>query len=411
MKTTTIKQIVSASAIVLALAAPAAAQDPDPNPERAAAAAERAAAQAERAQAQAERNAERAAERAAGRGQGRGEGRGGDFRIDGNFKFTMPPLGPGDLEAVYDAARQAIENNQYQQAIRNLDRVLADATKQRGDAALYWKAYSQSKLDLDKEALETIKELSKEFAKSTWVRDANALAVEIQAANGQPVSAELQNTEELKLLALRGVMQADPDKGVPIIEKMLSGGASPRVRDRALFVLSQSRSTRARDVMVSTAKNNNNPDLQRSAIRYLGMMGGSADRETLNGIYRTATDPSVKRAILQSYMMSGNVEGTIDAAKNEKDGDLRRAAIRNLGVMRNTSGPNTGDALVSIYKSDSQGDIKRAVVNSLFTQRNAKALVDLARSEKDASMKREIVQKLSVMKTPEATDYMLELLK
>jgi HEAT repeat protein len=109
--------------------------------------------------------------------------------------------------------------------------------------------------------------------------------------------------------------------------------------------------------------------------------------------------------------MSGNVEGTVDAARNEKDGDLRRTAIHNLGVMRNTSGANTSDALVSIYKSDSSSDIKRAVVNALFVQRNAKALVELARAEKDASMKREIVQKLSVMKTPEATDYMLELLK
>jgi HEAT repeat protein len=312
---------------------------------------------------------------------------------------------------MYDAAREAIENNQFQQAIRDLDRVLTDSTKQRADAALYWKAYSQSKLDLDKEALDTVKALAKEFAKSPWVKDAQALAVEIQSANGQPISAELQNDEELKLLALRGVMQADPDKGVPIVEKMLAGSASPRVRDRALFVLSQTRSPRAREVILNTAKNNSNPDLQRSAIRYLGMMGGATDREALSGIYRSATDASVKRAILQSYMMSGNVDGTIDAARNEKDADLRRTAIHNLGVMRNTSGANTSDALVSIYKSDSSGDIKRAVVNALFVQRNAKALVELARAEKDASMKREIVQKLSVMKTPEATDYMLELLK
>src|SRR5665213_1537260 len=81
-------------------------------------------------------------------------------------------------------------------------------------------------------------------------------------------TADLQNDEELKLLALRGVMQADPDKGVPIIEKMLAGGASPRVRGRALFVLAQRRSARAREVMLSTAKNNANPDLQRTAIRY-----------------------------------------------------------------------------------------------------------------------------------------------
>ena len=393
------------SLVVLTLAGPAFAQDVKPDPEVVQRDAERAQRDAERAQAQAERqeeirqrNAKAAAARAEARVQGRGAG----------FNLVLPNV---DIDAMYDAARQAIENSQFQMAIRDLDRVLTDAEKQRGDAALYWKAYSQSKLDLDKEALETIKQLSREFAKSAWVKDAKALEIEIQAANGQPISAELQNDEELKLLALRSIMQADPDKGVPIIEKMLAGGASPRVRDRALFVLSQSRAPRAHDVMVNTAKNNGNPDLQRSAIRYLGMMGGAGDRETLAGIYRSATDVSVKRAILQSYMMSGNVEGTIDAAKNEKDGDLRRAAIHNLGVMRNTSGANTGDALVSIYKGDTQTDIRRAVVNSLFVQRNAKALVDLAKAEKDASMKREIVQKLSVMKEPEATDYMLELLK
>jgi hypothetical protein len=178
-----------------------------------------------------------------------------------------------------------------------------------------------------------------------------------------------------------------------------------------MFVLAQSRSPRAREVMLNAAKNNSNPDLQRSAIRYLGMMGGPEDRDALNGIYRSATDVSVKRAILQSYFTSGNVERTIDIAKTEKDAELRRAAIRNLGMMNRASAASASDALVAIYKADSDTDIKRSVINSLFMQQNAKMLVDVARSEKDASLKREIVQKLSVMKAPEATDYMLELLK
>jgi hypothetical protein len=55
--------------------------------------------------------------------------------------------------------------------------------------------------------------------------------------------------------------------------------------------------------------------------------------------------------------------------------------------------------------------VRREVINSLFIHHDAKALVDLARAEKDASLKRDIVSKLSVMKAPEATDYMLELLK
>ena len=58
-----------------------------------------------------------------------------------------------------------------------------------------------------------------------------------------------------------------------------------------------------------------------------------------------------------------------------------------------------------------QVGVKRQITNTLFQQRNAKALVDLARAEKDPALKRDIVQKLSVMRAPEATDYMLELLK
>ena len=428
----TIKDIVSTGAVILALAAPAVAQDPNPDPDRAATAAaraqaseERAEAARQRAEARAQAQAEAAAERAAARGLGSGAGSGAGT----GFKVIIPPIppippigpfGPIDPDALYDQARQAIENSQFDRAIRDLDRLLSDkvatraAEKQsKADAALYWKAYSQSKLDLDKEALQTVAELARQFASSPWVKDARALAVEIQSANGQPVSAELQNSEELKLLALRGVMQADPDKGVPIIEKMLAGGASPRVRDRALFVLSQSRAARAREVMLNTAKNNNNPDLQRTAIRYLGMMGGADDREVLAGIYRSSNDVSVKRAVLQSYMTSGQVDRIIDIAKTEKDADLKREAIRNLsGVYRRSSSPNTvTDALLSIYKSDTSTDIRRTIANSLFAQRNAKALVELARAEKDSSMKREIVSKLSLMKEPEATEYMLELLK
>jgi len=445
----TIKHIVTTSAILLGLAAPAGAQSaPTPSPkvftippdafviapdafaitadpfvfvqndDRSAGAAERAQAAQERAEATRQRNAERAeaqaqaaAERAAARGQGRGVGVG--FNGNFNFNFTGPVTDP---DALYDQARQAIENSQYDLAIRNLDRLISDKLAKvnekvsKADAAMYWKAYSQSKLDLSKEALQTVAELSKQFSASPWVKDARALAVEIQQANGQPISAELQNDEELKLLALRGLMQADPDKGVPVIEKMLAGGASPRVRDRALFVLSQSRATRARDVMLSTAKNNANPDLQRTAIRYLGMMGGAEGRDVLLGIYRSATDTSVKRAILQSYFMSGNLEQTVEIAKTEKDSELQRAAIRNLGVM-NRNGSTASDALVSIYKSDAQLENRRLIINSLFTLHNAKALVDLARAEKDPSLKKEIVSKLSIMRAPEATDYMLELLK
>jgi HEAT repeat protein len=369
-----IRHIITISTLVAALAAPLAAQTPDPPP--------------------APRDAP--------------AGRSGRIPRVPNIKLPpFPPLPPLDPERLYDQAREAIENSQFDQAVREFDRVIGKM-KDRTDAAMYWKAYSQSKLAMSAEALQTIQEMAKQFAASPWVKDAKALEFEIRQSVGQAVSADLQGDEELKLLALRGVMQTDPDRGLPIIEKMLAGSATPRVRERALFVLSQSRSPRARDIMVNTAKSNANPDLQLRAIRYLGMMGGAEDRELLAGIYRTSSDASVKRAILQSYFMSGNVDKLAEAARTEKDPELKRTAIRNLGMMNR---PGSAETLVSIYGSDTSAENRKAVVNALFMQHNAKALVDLARNEKDPQVKKEIVSKLSVMKAPEATDYLLELLK
>lgn len=371
------RHITVITTLLVALAVPLAAQNPDPNPNPS------------------ETRGERAE-------RGARIGRGPNFKLP-----PLPPFPPLDPERLYDQAREAIENSQFDQALRELDRVIGNMNS-RNDAAMYWKAYSQSKLAMSAEALQTIQEMAKQFAASPWVKDAKALEVEIRQAVGQAVSADLQGDEELKLLALRGVMQTDPEKGLPIIEKMLSGSATPRVRDRALFVLSQSRSARARDIMVNTAKNSGNPDLQLRAIRYLGMMRGADDRELLAGIYRTATDTSVKRAILQAYFQSGNVEKLTEAARTERDQDLKRLAIRNLGMMNR---PGTSEALIAIYGSDTSAENRKTIVNALFMQRNAKALVDLARNEKDPQVKKDIVSKLSVMKSPEATDYLLELLK
>ena len=51
------------------------------------------------------------------------------------------------------------------------------------------------------------------------------------------------------------------------------------------------------------------------------------------------------------------------------------------------------------------------MLNALFIQGNAKALIEIAKQETDPSLKREAVQKLSIMGSKEATDYMMELLK
>lgn len=368
-------------------------------------------------------------------------------------------------DELYERARDLIENSRFDRAIAELDRLIPMKSN-RTDAALYWKAYVQARLGQRPEALATIADLTKQYPESRWLKDARAIEVEVRQSSGQPVSPASQDDEDLKLMALRGLMNSDPDQALPVLEKMLTGTNSPKVKDRALFVLSQSHSARAREIIANVAKGNANPDLQMRAIRYLGMMGGADSRTLLADVYRATPDVSVKRAILRSYMTSGDRERLfslakgetdqslrgeavrqlgvmnaraelqqlytsessievrkqilqamfvggdadrlIELAKAEKEPELRRVAIRNLGLMKR---PGTAEALVSIYNSDSSPEVRRAVINSLFIQGNASALVTLARAEKSVELKKEIVSKLSNMKSKEATDYLMELLK
>src|SRR5262245_3395200 len=206
---------------------------------------------------------------------------------------------------LYSDGRDAIEEGRYERALDRFNRLI-DLKSNRTDPALYGKAYSQYKLGRRADALSTIAELQQQFKDSRWLRDAKALEVELRQASGQTVSPENQVDDDTKLMALRGLMNSDPERAIPIIEQMLAGSNSPKVKDRALFVLSQSGSSRAREIIANVAKGAANPDLQLRAIHYLGIMGGSDTRQILADVYRGSTDTAVKRSIIRSFMVSGD---------------------------------------------------------------------------------------------------------
>jgi hypothetical protein len=110
----------------------------------------------------------------------------------------------------------------------------------RADGALYWKAYALGKQGKRDDGLAAIAELRKSYANSRWLDDAKALELELRQASGQTVSPESESDEELKLMAINGLMQSDPERAMPLLEKQLQGSGSPRVKRNALFVLAQS---------------------------------------------------------------------------------------------------------------------------------------------------------------------------
>jgi outer membrane protein assembly factor BamD (BamD/ComL family) len=165
----------------------------------------------------------------------------------------------------YERGQEALRDNQWDRALAIFQAIPKDSP--RGDAALYWKAYALNKLGRRPEALNAIADLQRSFPNSRWVNDGKALEVEIRQAGGQPVPPESESNEELKLLAINSLMNSDPERAVPLLEKILQGTASPKLKQRALFVLTQSGSPRAREVVAQFARGGANPDLQLKAIQ------------------------------------------------------------------------------------------------------------------------------------------------
>src|SRR5262245_24362292 len=172
----------------------------------------------------------------------------------------------------YERGTSALNENRWDRAVE----AFSEAVKlggRRADGALYWKAYAQNKLGQREEALTTLGQLVKTFPNSRWLNETKVLEAEIRQASGQPVTPERESDEELKLMAINKLLNTDAERAVPMLEKLLQGNQSPKLQERALFVLTQSNSPRAREVVARFARGGSDPDLQMKGLNYVGIYG------------------------------------------------------------------------------------------------------------------------------------------
>jgi hypothetical protein len=377
------------------------------------------------------------------------------------------PQGDGRRQAdtMYESARLAIERAQWSLAVQQFT-ALAQTRGPRSDAAMYWRAYAFDKMNRSTDALAAVGELFKSFPSSRWVGDARALELQVRQRSGQAVPVD-SGDDELKLLALQGLQQTAPDRALPLILKVITDVASVRVKERALFVLSQSGAPEARAMLEKVARGDGagNPELQVKAVQYIAMSGQPGKANVLNSIYTSVSDVEVKRQVLRAFMMTGDRQRVLTAALTEKEPQLRAEAVHQLGMLgardelwqmyqkepavevkrsilqalaMSGSGPRllevignersselraeairhygmiggraASEALVAQYNKETEIPVRRAIIDALAFHVNADVLVSLARKETSPELRRELVRRLSMTGTPAAIEYLTEIL-
>jgi hypothetical protein len=308
------------------------------------------------------------------------------------------------MQELYDEGREALDEDQFREAERSFTE-LVKLNGPQTDAALYWMAYAQNRVGKKEASLGTIAELKKRYPQSRWKKDGEALEIEVRSSTGSKANPEAQNDEDLKLLALQGLMNSNPEKAMPLVEGILNGAGSPRVKSKALFVLAQNGSPESEEILGKIARGQSNPDLQKKAITYLATFGGKQAGKILADIYRTSNDLEVKRAVIRSYIVSGDHEQLAALAKAEANAELRKEAIRNLGIVGGQAD------LQVLYAKEADHGVKKEILNAYFIGGDAKGLIAVARSEKDPQLRKDAVEKLSLMGTKEANEFLMELLQ
>jgi tetratricopeptide repeat protein len=368
----------------------------------------------------------------------------------------------------YTSGLSLLASRKYDEAIAQFDRVVA----QKGtsaDGALYWKAYAQFKLGKTDDAVATIGALRKDFGQSRYQGDAKVLEADARRRAGQPVNPASMDDDDLKILAINGIKQTDPERAIPLLEGVLSATNALRVKKQAIIVLASIPNPKARQILLNYAKGAaGNPDLQIEAIRYIAASGEkSAIAADLMAIYQSTQDTEVKMAVinalgnagargglysivgdgntpvaLRTSAMKGSVMSPTDLMalyeketnkelksqiaatlgamgatdqvmriiKSEKDPDIVRRAIRTLG---NQPAAKTGQFLVDTYGTEQNLQTRQSIISALDSQQNAEGLVAIARKEASLELKKAIVRSLSDMasRSKVAADYLTEIIK
>ena len=284
--------------------------------------------------------------------------------------FMAMWLQPGNSD--YERGREALDRGDWQGAIEAFEEVGPEDSLE--DAAFYWQAYAYNKLGDTDRALDRASSLQDRYPDSRWRDDARALVVEIRGA----VGGGSVDDEELKIMALNALMHSDADDALPILEEFLAGDHPMRLKGRALFVLAQIGSGRAYEVLAETARNDSEPELQRRAIRYLGVHHSEQSLDLLVALYASLNNVEARRMILQSFMIVGEKDRLLELARDEPNDDLRGRAIRLLGTM------DASSELEELYESEDSEEVRKKILQAFMVSGDDAHLLSVARNASES---------------------------
>src|SRR5450432_3449885 len=316
---------------------------------------------------------------------------------------TDEAMAPSDkqLNQIYWQGHEALNKSDWSAALKrfaDLEKQLRAKEPKSADAAIYWQAYTLVQAKRSTEAKTAIERLHRDFPASRWGKDADALLRQSQPAlaqtNSRPVLAQTNTPagedEEIAEIAVEGLMNAPPERALPLLKKVLQSQHSDKVKKRALFVLSQLDEDAALDAVVDVARTSADPELRAEAIRMLGVSGEDRAIERLRELYTSSKDANEKRTIIQAWLSADRKDLILASARNEADASVRQQAIQALGAL------DASSELKQLFDSTHDAPNQREIIQALGVAGDVTALTAIALGQQSDEIRIEAIRALGI---------------
>jgi HEAT repeat protein len=301
-------------------------------------------------------------------------------------------MAPADqqLNQLYWQGHEALKNADWNGALKrfaDLEKQLRAKEPRSADAAIYWQAYALMQAKRSTEAKAAVDRLHHDFPNSRWGKDADGLLRQTQSAATRTAGSD---DEDIAEAAVEGLLNAPPERAVPLLKKVLQSQHSDKVKKRALFVLSQIDEGAALDSVVDVAKNSKDRELREEAIRMLGVSGEDRALQHLRELYAQSTDAEEKRTIVQAWLAADRKDLILATARTETDESVRRQAIEALGAM------DASAELKQLFGATHDAANQRAIIQALGVAGDVHALTGIAESQQSEQIRGEAIRALGV---------------
>ena len=230
-------------------------------------------------------------------------------------------------------------------------------------------------------------------------------------------SARNDPSPRVREAAITSLMSTRSSQAIPLLMETVRNESDPRVRQRALMVLGQYDSEATRTILMEIARD---PDEDRT-MRERAIMSIIYNRNSrpstseLRALYGTLEYDVLRGHVLQAIAENGSDEDLAWILQQARDTNLDEGLRRRALVIGMQSNSIDLDTMVDLYTSLDSRDSRRFVITMLGQRAGQDeaaldAMIEMARSEEDPQMKRQMIIHLTQVNSPKVADLLSELI-